>query len=309
MKFTKMHGIGNDYVYVNCLQETVADPARMARFVSDRHFGIGSDGLILIRPSEIADFGMEMYNADGSQGAMCGNGIRCVAKYVYDYGLTDKTHISVATGSGIKYLDLQVEDGKVSLVTVDMGAPELAPEKIPVDVSLAGAMYCHGSRDSYPEKPPVDVSLAGAANCREAGAVIGLPVTVGGSVYEMTCVSMGNPHCIVRIPDVDGLAIEQTGPQFENHPMFPDRVNTEFIRVIDRRTVQMRVWERGSGETLACGTGACAVTVACVLNGWTEDSVTVRLRGGDLQIHWDREKNTVLMTGPATVVFDGEIAL
>lgn len=286
MRFTKMHGIGNDYVYVNCLRETVADPARTARFVSDRHFGIGSDGLILIKPSDAADFEMEMYNADGSQGAMCGNGIRCVAKYVYDYGLTDRTHISIATGSGIKYLDLQVEDGKVSLVTVDMGAPELVPERIPVDVSLAGA-----------------------AGSRGPGAVVGLPVTVGGCAYEMTCVSMGNPHCIVRVPDVDGLAIEQTGPQFENHPMFPDRVNTEFIRVIDRRTVQMRVWERGSGETLACGTGACAVTVACVLNGWTEDSVTVRLRGGDLQIHWDREKNTVFMTGPATVVFEGEITL
>ncbi len=286
MKFTKMHGIGNDYVYVNCLQETVADPARVARFVSDRHFGIGSDGLILIKPSETADFEMEMYNADGSRGAMCGNGIRCVAKYVYDYGLTDRTHISIATGSGMKYLDLQVTDGKVALVTVDMGAPELDPGRIPVEVSLAGASCSCGS-----------------------GAVIGLPVMVGGCAYEMTCVSMGNPHCIVRVPDVDGLSLEQIGPQFEHHPMFPDRVNTEFIRVMDRRTVQMRVWERGSGETLACGTGACAATVACILNGWTEDSVTVRLRGGDLQIHWDKGKNTVMMTGPATVVFDGEIEI
>lgn len=314
MRFTKMHGIGNDYVYVNCLRETVADPARTARFVSDRHFGIGSDGLILIKPSDAADFEMEMYNADGSQGAMCGNGIRCVAKYVYDYGLTDRTHISIATGSGIKYLDLQVEDGKVSLVTVDMGAPELVPERIPVDVSLAGAAApgageVQGASEAGSEKSPADVSLAEASCSRAPCAVVGLPVTVGGCAYEMTCVSMGNPHCIVRVPDVDGLAIEQTGPQFENHPMFPDRVNTEFIRVIDRRTVQMRVWERGSGETLACGTGACAVTVACVLNGWTEDSVTVRLRGGDLQIHWDREKNTVFMTGPATVVFEGEITL
>lgn len=332
MRFTKMHGIGNDYVYVNCLRETVADPARTARFVSDRHFGIGSDGLILIKPSDAADFEMEMYNADGSRGAMCGNGIRCVAKYVYDYGLTDRTHISIATGSGIKYLDLQVEDGKVSLVTVDMGAPELVPERIPVDVSLAGAAApgageVQGASEPASEKSPAGADLAGglltndgkirdevyavssASGSRAPGAVVGLPVTVGGCAYEMTCVSMGNPHCIVRVPDVDGLAIEQTGPQFENHPMFPDRVNTEFIRVIDRRTVQMRVWERGSGETLACGTGACAVTVACVLNGWTEDSVTVRLRGGDLQIHWDREKNTVFMTGPATVVFEGEITL
>lgn len=286
MKFTKMHGIGNDYVYVNCFNETVEDPEKTAIFVSDRHFGIGSDGLILIKPSEIADCEMDMYNADGSRGKMCGNGIRCVAKYVYDYGITDKTQISVATGSGVKYLDLTVEDGKVVLVRVDMGAPILAARQIPVRPEVAGTVVA------------VDMD-----------EVVGLPITVQGRTYEMTCVSMGNPHCVVCVDDVDGLEIEKIGPDFENHQCFPDRVNTEFIKVLDRNTVQMRVWERGSGETWACGTGACAVAVACILNGWTEDTVTVKLRGGDLEITWDREKNTVFMTGPATVVFDGEIEL
>ncbi|MDO4297353.1 MAG: diaminopimelate epimerase [Lachnospiraceae bacterium] len=277
MKFTKMQGIGNDYVYVNCFQETVEHPNELAVKVSDRHFGIGSDGLILIKPSEVADFQMDMYNADGSQGAMCGNGIRCVAKYVYDYGLTDKKQISVETKSGIKYLDLTVRDGKVALVKVDMGAPILKPEKIPVMVLT------------------------------EEKAVVSAPLVLGGVSWHMTCVSMGNPHCVVPVEDVDGLEIEQIGPLFEQHEMFPDRVNTEFIRVLDRSTVQMRVWERGSGETWACGTGACAVAVACILNGWTEREVTVKLRGGDLKICWDKEKNTVFMTGPAEVVFDGEM--
>ncbi|HIR76070.1 MAG TPA: diaminopimelate epimerase [Candidatus Choladousia intestinipullorum] len=286
MKFTKMHGIGNDYVYVNCLREHVERPKETAVAVSDRHFGIGSDGLILIKPSDCADFEMEMYNADGSRGAMCGNGIRCVAKYVYDYGLTDKEQISVATGSGIKQLDLTVENGKVSLVKVDMGSPILEAEKIPA------------RRDYFGEK-------------QEQGdqRIIAENLAVQGRDYEVTCVSMGNPHCITCVDDVDGLEIEQIGPDFENHPAFPDRVNTEFIRVIDRNTVQMRVWERGSGETWACGTGACAVAVACILNGWTEDTVTVKLRGGDLDIFWDRQKNTVFMTGPAVTVFDGEIDL
>lgn len=283
MKFTKMHGIGNDYVYVNCFQEHVEQPEELARLVSDRHFGVGSDGLILIKPSDCADFEMEMYNADGSRGAMCGNGIRCVAKYVYDYGLTDQTKISVATGSGVKYLDLTVENGKVALVRVDMGAPALEAEKIPVDVSKFEA--------------------------EKATGVIGRTLCVKGKSYTVTCVSMGNPHCIVCIEDVDGLAIEEIGPYFEQHEAFPDRVNTEFIRVLDRQTVQMRVWERGSGETWACGTGACAVAVACILNGWTDEQVTVKLRGGDLQIFWDRENDTVFMTGPATVVFDGELFL
>ncbi len=277
MKFTKMHGIGNDYVYVNCFEEEVKDPGRVAKFVSDRHFGIGSDGLILIKPSDVADFEMDMYNADGSRSPMCGNGIRCVAKYVYDYGLTDKTSISVSTGSGIKYLELTVENGKVSQVRVDMGAPILEAERIPV--------LC--------EKSPV----------------ISQPIVVQGQEYPVTCVSMGNPHCVVRVEDVEHFDLERIGPEFEHHALFPARVNAEFIRIIDRHTVQMRVWERGTGETWACGTGACAVAVACVLNGWTQEQVLVKLRGGALQIHWDRARGTVFMTGPATVVFDGEIML
>lgn len=277
MKFTKMHGIGNDYVYVNCFTEKVENPSEVSKIISDRHFGIGSDGLILIKPCDTADFEMEMYNADGSLGAMCGNGIRCVAKYVYDRGLTDKTRISVLTGSGIKTLDLTVEDGKVTMVKVDMGAPILEAERIPVEA------------DNSP--------------------VVDEPIKAGGQEYRMTCVSMGNPHCVVRVEDVDGLELDKIGPRFEHHPRFPQRVNTEFVRIVDRQTVQMRVWERGSGETWACGTGACAVTVACILNGWTEDEVLVRLRGGDLRIRWDRQKNTVFMTGSATTVFDGEIAL
>lgn len=275
MKFTKMQGLGNDYVYVNCFREKIADPSRLAVKISDRHFGVGSDGLILINPSDKADFEMEMYNADGSRGEMCGNGIRCVAKYVYDYGLTDQTSISVETLGGIKYLDLTVKDGKAVLVKVDMGKPELSPEKIPV-VSAG-------------EK------------------VVDEPIDVDGQNYRMTCVSMGNPHAVVYVDcDVRNLPLEEIGPKFENHERFPNRVNTEFVRVLDRRTVEMRVWERGSGETLACGTGACAVAVSCVLNGLTEDEVTVKLLGGDLQIKWDREKDTVFMTGPAEVVFDGE---
>ena len=277
MKFTKMQGIGNDYVYVNCFTETVEDPSKTARFVSDRHFGIGSDGLILIKPSKIADFEMDMYNADGSQAGMCGNGIRCVAKYVYDYGLTDKTSLAISTGSGVKQLELTVEEGKVSEVQVDMGAPILEAAKIPAD---------------FGKSPIVD-----------------MPIVVQGKTYQATCVSMGNPHCVVPVEDVKGLDIEKIGPEFERHVCFPQRVNTEFIRVLDENTVQMRVWERGAGETWACGTGACAVAVACVLNGWTKEKVLVKLRGGDLQIHWKREENRVYMTGPAAVVFDGEISL
>ena len=275
MKFTKMQGLGNDYVYVNCFKEKIDNPPELARRISDRHFGVGSDGLIMINPSDKADFEMEMYNADGSRGEMCGNGIRCVAKYVYDYGLTDKTHISVETLGGIKYLDLTVEEGKVKMVKVDMGKPELEPLKIPVKAS--------------------------------GDKAVDEPILVGGNEYRMTCVSMGNPHAVIFIGcDVREFPLEEIGPKFENHERFPNRVNTEFVRVIDRRTAEMRVWERGSGETLACGTGACAVAVACALNGFTEDEVTVRLLGGDLQIRWDREKDTVFMTGPAEVVFDGE---
>ena len=277
MKFTKIHGIGNDYVYVNCLQEKVEDPSGTARKVSDHHFGIGSDGLILIKPSKKADFEMEMYNADGSRGAMCGNGIRCVAKYVYDYGLTDKTSISVETGSGIKYLDLTVENNKVTMVKVDMGEPDLAADHIPI--------------------------------IAQTERVIDEPIEVEGKTWRITGVSMGNPHGVVFLDDIDSLAIEKIGPAFENHARFPDRINTEFVQLDNRRHVRMRVWERGSGETLACGTGACAVAVACVLNGLTEREVTVSLLGGDLEICWDEKDGHVYMTGPATVVFDGEIEL
>lgn len=277
MKFTKMQGIGNDYVYVNCFEETVKDPAAVARYVSDRHFGIGSDGLILIKPSDIADCEMDMYNLDGSQGAMCGNGIRCVAKYVYDYGIVKKENISVSTKSGIKYLDLTVRDGKVALVRVNMGSPVLTASQIPV-VSSTEEM-------------------------------INAPLKVNGETYYITAVSMGNPHAIVYMADVDHLDIGEIGPYFENHMAFPDRVNTEFVEVLDDHTLKMRVWERGSGETLACGTGACAVAVASILNGHVdgEKPVTVKLLGGDLEIFWNRQENLVYMTGPAATVFDGEI--
>ena len=275
MKFTKMQGLGNDYVYVNCFEEKIENPLAVARYVSDRHFGIGSDGLIMINPSEVADFEMEMYNADGSRGEMCGNGIRCVAKYVYDYGLTDKTQISVETLGGIKYLDLTVKDGKVVLVKVDMGKPELKSDLIPI--------------------------------ISENEKVIDEPIEVDGQVYHMTGVSMGNPHTVIYVDDVKNLDLEKIGPKFENHERFPKRINTEFVHCIDRNTVEMRVWERGSGETLACGTGACAVAVASILNNLTDTRVTVKLLGGDLQIEWDREKNHVFMTGLAKVVFDGVI--
>ena len=279
MKFTKMHGIGNDYVYVNCFEENVADPSAVAKFVSDRHFGIGSDGLILIKPSDIADCEMDMYNMDGSQGAMCGNGIRCVAKYVYDHGIVKKKNISVATRSGIKYLELTVTDGKVSKVKVNMGTPILTAAQIPV--------------------------------VADTEQVIDAPLEIGGAVYHVTAVSMGNPHAVVYMDDVENLDIASVGPQFENNIVFPDRVNTEFVKVIDRHTIQMRVWERGSGETLACGTGACAVAVASTLNGLVDEAVpvTVKLLGGDLEIFWDRQENLVYMTGPATTVFEGEIDL
>lgn len=275
MRFTKMQGIGNDYVYVNCFREKVEDPKKLAIQVSDRHFGIGSDGLILIQPSETADFKMAMYNADGSEGAMCGNGIRCVAKYVYDYGLTREKQISIETKSGIKYLDLTDEDGKVKYVRVNMGSPILAAEQIPI--------------------------------LSDHEQVIDQEIEVDKERYRITGVSMGNPHAVVYIEDVKGLKIEKIGPQFENHPRFPDRINTEFVRVIDEHTVEMRVWERGSGETLACGTGACAVAVASILNGYVNSEVTVKLLGGDLKILWDQNENLVYMTGPAAVVFDGEI--
>lgn len=279
MKFTKMQGIGNDYVYVDCFQETVNNPSAVAKFVSDRHFGIGSDGLILVKPSDVADCEMDMYNLDGSQGAMCGNGIRCVAKFAYDKGIVHKKNISVATKSGIKYLELTVKNNKVSSVRVNMGSPILNAKTIPV--------------------------------VSEKEQVINEPLTVNGEVYHITAVSMGNPHAIVYMDDVKNLDIAEIGPMFENHINFPDRINTEFVKVIDRHTLQMRVWERGSGETLACGTGACAVAVASTLNDLVDEDVpvTVKLLGGDLEILWNRQENLVYMTGPATTVFEGEIDL
>lgn len=275
MKFTKMQGLGNDYVYVNGFKEKIENPSELSIKVSDRHFGIGSDGLILINPSKKADFEMAMYNADGSRSEMCGNGIRCVGKYVYDHGMTQKEHIAVETLAGIKYLDLTIKDGKAIKIRVNMGTPELRPELIPVKA--------------------------------KGETVISQPITVEGTEYKMTCVSMGNPHAVVYVPDVKKLDLEKIGPAFENHERFPKRVNTEFVKVIDRETVEMRVWERGSGETLACGTGACAVAVSCILNGYTENTVTVKLLGGDLTIEWDQENNLVYMTGPAETVFEGEI--
>lgn len=276
-KFTKMHGCGNDYVYVNGFTETIENPEQAAIFVSDRHKGIGSDGLIMILPSDVADFKMKMYNADGSEGAMCGNGVRCIAKYVYDYGLTDKTTVSLETNAGIKQLYLTVENGKVSMVRVDMGHPILTAKEIPV--------------------------------AAESEQVIDAPIEVGGISYHMTCVSMGNPHAVVFVPDTEQLPLHEIGPLFEHHKAFPDRVNTEFVQILDRKNVNMRVWERGSGETLACGTGTCATVVACVLNDLTENEITVHLRGGDIIVSYDRNTDVVTMTGPATVVFDGEIEI
>lgn len=277
MKFTKMHGCGNDYVYVNCFEEKVENPGEAAIKVSKRHFGVGSDGMILICPSEVADFRMKMYNADGSMGEMCGNGIRCVAKYVYDHGMTDKTHITVETGAGIKDLDLTIENGKVSMVRVDMGEPILEAAKIPVV--------------SDKEK------------------VINEPILVQGTEWKMTCVSMGNPHAVVFVADTKHLEIKEVGPCFENHKAFPNRTNTEFVQFISSKEINMRVWERGSGETWACGTGTCASVMACILNGYTDDTVLVHLLGGDLLIEYDRETNHIYMTGPATTVFEGEIEI
>lgn len=278
MKFTKMHGCGNDYIYIDGNTEKIAqvNKPELVRRLSDRHFGIGGDGVIFINPSREADFEMEMYNADGSRAEMCGNGIRCVAKYVFDKGLTDKTDISVASCGQVKYLQLFLKEGKVESVRVNMGAPELRAGWIPVTME-------DGS-----------------------GCVIDEPVMVQGKEYKMTCVSMGNPHAVIFMDNVSDLKIEQIGPYFENHERFPKRINTEFAKVLDRKTVQMRVWERGTGETLACGTGCCATVVACILNGLTEETVTVKLLGGEILVTWDREANLVYMTGPARTVFEGE---
>ncbi|MCI9617174.1 MAG: diaminopimelate epimerase [Eubacterium sp.] len=275
MEFTKMEGCGNDYVYVNGFTNKIENPNKVSEFVSNRNFGIGSDGLIMVNPSDKADFRMNMYNADGSEGKMCGNGIRCVAKYVYDNKMTDKTTITVETLSGIKTLVLNVEDGKVKTVRVDMGRPILKAKDVPV--------------------------------ISEKEQVIDEPIMIDNKEYKITCVSMGNPHAITFIDDTDSLDIESIGPKFEKNEIFPDRINTEFIQIVDRNTIKMRVWERGSGETLACGTGACASVVACVLNNLTENKVTVKLLGGDLFIEYNREENTVYMTGPARVSFVGNI--
>lgn len=275
MKFTKMHGCGNDYVYVNAMENEVRNPEQVAVKVSDRHFGIGSDGLILICDSDVADFRMRMFNADGSEGKMCGNGVRCIAKYVYDNKLTDKTEISLETLGGIKYLKLQVEKGKVTQVTVDMGEPVLDGLLIPVMI----------------DKNPV----------------VSEPITIQDQRYEMTCVSMGNPHAVVLVEDTEKFPIEQVGPFFEKNSVFPEGVNTEFVQVLSPSEIHMRVWERGSAETMACGTGACASVVACFLLGVTGREVTVHLLGGDLKIRYDEESNHVFMTGPATTVFEGEI--
>lgn len=279
MKFTKMHGCGNDYIYVDGAKEilTPQEKPEVVRRLSDRHFGIGGDGVIFINPSREADFEMEMYNMDGSRAEMCGNGIRCVAKFVYDKGLTDKTSISVISCGKIKYLTLTVENGKVSTVKVNMGSPILKAVDIPV--------------------------------ISDKEEVIGDEIEIDGEIYKMTCVSMGNPHAVVFMNEVEGLPLEKMGPLFENHARFPKRINTEFVKVLDENTVEMRVWERGTGETLACGTGACATVVACVLNGLTKEQVTVKLLGGNLQIQWDRVSNLIFMTGPATTVFEGEIEI
>ncbi len=277
MKFTKMQGLGNDYVYVNCLEEKISNGPEIARLVSQRHFGIGSDGLILICPSDKADFQMVMYNADGSRAQMCGNGIRCVGKYVHDRGLTDKETFTVETLGGIKTLSLQVVKGVTQAVTVDMGEPVLAPAAVPVRY--------------------------------EGRAMVDRPLTVLGKTYRLTALSMGNPHGVVFLPEVEQLDLSRLGPAFEHHEIFPDRVNTEFVTVESPTLLRMRVWERGSGETMACGTGACAVLVAACLTGRAGPQATVRLLGGDLEISWDKKTNHVFMTGPAEFVFEGEIAL
>lgn len=277
MKFTKMHGLGNDYVYMDCTKSGVPDNVEtLAQFVSDRHFGVGSDGLILICASDICDFKMKMYNMDGSEAQMCGNGIRCVGKFVYDKGLTNKTNITVETLAGVKVLNLNVKNGKVETVKVDMGEPILEAEKIPVISD-------------------------------EKEQVKNLKIVTLDKDFNFTCVSMGNPHAITIVENVDSFDVEKYGSVLEIDKHFPEKANIEFIQIINRNTIKMRVWERGSGETMACGTGACATAVACNLNGLVEDEVTVKLLGGDLNIKWNKEDNHIYMTGPATTVFEGKL--
>ena len=287
--FTKMHGCGNDYVYINGATDIIPQEQKpeAVRFLSDRHFGIGGDGVIFINPSDEADFEMEMYNADGSRGEMCGNGIRCVAKFVYDNGLTkslpDPKNISVISAGSVKYLQLTVDDNdKVSTVRVDMGEPILEPAKVPV---------------AFPQ------------NGSEADPIIARPLPVNGKEYSVTCVSMGNPHCVLYVEDTASLDLPKIGPDFEHHAYFPNRINTEFVQIIDREHIRMRVWERGSGETLACGTGCCACVVAGVLNGVNDRTTEVEVLGGRLLIEWNEQDNHVYMTGPATTVFTGEVEI
>ena len=277
MRFTKMQGIGNDYLLINCFEEYVPDPSRLAVEMCREHVGVGSDGIVLLEPGESSPFAMRIFNRDGSEAEMCGNAARCIGKFVYERGMTADTAFSLDTRSGIRALQLQVQDGRVESVTVDMGTPVLNPSEIPVD--LPGQM------------------------------VLRHRLQVLGQMWFITCVSMGNPHCVLFVDDVDSLKLEQIGPAFENHEMFPERINTEFIRVIDDHTLQMRVWERGSGETWACGTGACASAVAAVLNGYCpkNEEITLHLRGGDLRIRYTDE--AVFMTGPATTVFEGSIEI
>jgi diaminopimelate epimerase len=288
MHFTKMHGCGNDYIYIDGSKEKVEkeDKPDLVKLLSDRHFGVGGDGVIFINKFEddLADFEMEMYNADGSYSEMCGNGIRCVAKFVYDKGLTDKKKLRIVSGGRVRILDLKTEDDIVTSVLVNMGAPILAPSEIPVSLPDARAMA--------------------------AKQVFNYPIKVLDREYSITCVSMGNPHAVVflnRGVDIDTLDLEKIGPRFERHAFFPKGINTEFVTIDDRENVHMRVWERGTGETLACGTGCCATVVACVLNDHTSDNITVHVRGGEIKCKWDREENVVYMTGPATTVFEGDV--
>lgn len=273
VRFTKMQGAGNDYIYINGIIESIKDYSEAARLLSDRHYGIGSDGLVLILSSECADFRMRMFNSDGSESEMCGNASRCVAKYVYEKGLTNKTEVSLETGAGVKFLKLHVEEGEVKRVTVDMGEPVFECADIPVIFSER--------------------------------RMIAQPIFIDDKGWEVTCISMGNPHAVVFTDEIDSLDLTHTGPLFEHFSIFPKRINSEFIQIIDKENLKMRVWERGAGETLACGTGACAAAVASCLNGFTNRKVRVRLRGGDLDISWDQQTNHVFMTGDAKITFEG----
>ncbi|WP_235935290.1 diaminopimelate epimerase [Candidatus Laterigemmans baculatus] len=279
IRFTKMHGAGNDYVYVNCFdQPEPADPAALARRISDRRFGVGGDGMILILPSDTAAARMRMFNADGSEGEMCGNGIRCVAKYVYDHGICQQPRLRIDTGAGPLEIELGIEAGKAVTATVDMGPPRLRPEEVPTTLAAGDS-------------------------------IVDLPVTVGGVELAVTCVSMGNPHCVIFVPEATDDLVLRVGPLIENHPAFPKRTNVEFVETIARDEVRQRTWERGSGETWACGTGASAVCVAGVLTGRTEAEILNHLRGGDLRLRWPGPGSSVIMTGPATEVFSGTFPL